>query len=201
MHISEVRTGYQKIGDNQKESVSALPSFGGKLPLPVDENQAGIRDTEPSLQPDMAAVIAERVLSGTLTAMAHDGFRTVVITATEVKDKIFLATLIRQYYPKARLLLTGGDIVLSHPNNIPALHRHIVGSTYPLYPKNQRWAFPFQHNGNQLLFPSEIDQGYYNAALALLWPDYPEDLSEYGHPFESPPPITDELGLRPPVWD
>lgn len=198
LHVSEVRTEYQRVDDSQKGPVLTLPSFGSKLRLPSDDNP-GARDTEPSFHPGMAAVIGERMLAGTLTALAHEHIRTVVILATEVKDRIFLAGLVRQYDPEARLLVVGGDILYSHPDNLSAMRGALVGSTYPLYPRNQRWSLPFARGQRTLLFSGDVDQGYYNAAIALLSRNHAErlrSLYEYGTPFVAMPPWRS----RPPVW-
>jgi hypothetical protein len=192
-HISDVRTSYQQTDDSRKADQVTLPAFESKLRIPLNEGAAA-GDTEPSLHPTMTAVTSERVLAETLTAIDHERIRYVAIVASDVKDQIFLATLVRRFCPDVRLLLTSSDVMLSHPDHSYYLKGAIVGSTYPLYPKNQRWSFPFRGGEQRLFHPSQAEQGYYNAAVALLSPSDSTYLLEYGMPFE-----THDVE-RPPIW-
>jgi hypothetical protein len=192
MHISEVRLGYQKAGEGKGDG-AFLPTFGSKLKMPPDEGES--RDTEPSLQAGMTAVQSERMLAGIMSAIAHEGFRYVVITASDVRDKIFLATLVRQQCPDVRLLFTSTEGLLSHPNFSPYLKGALVAGTYPLYGKNQEWSFPYSQAKRRLMFSSQSQQGYYNAVLALLFPQDGKNFLEYGPPFQPP-----EQTVRPPIW-
>jgi hypothetical protein len=198
LHIADVRAGYGKTNDPAKSDLPRLPSFGTKLRLPREQG-SDPRDTEPSLYPDMTAVSGERQLTSMLATIAHEQFRYVVITASDVRDAIFLATLVRQSCPNVRLLFTAGDVMLSHPDYSYYLKGALVGSSYPLYPKNQHWSYPFQGNKRRLFFTSQFDQGYYNAAIALLNVNGGEKgwqfcLQEYGTPFKV------ACQPRPPIW-
>src|SRR5262249_9301396 len=192
MHISQVRLGYQKAGEGKGDGVF-LPTFGSKLKVPPDEGET--RDTEPSLQPGMTAVLSERMLAGIMSTIAREGVGYVVITASDVRDKIFLATLVRQQCPDVRLLFTSMEGLLSHPDFSPYLKGALVAGSYPLYGKNQQWSFPNSQTKRRLFFSSQNQQGYYNAVLALLFPQDRQHFLEYGPPFLPP----DETS-RPSIW-
>jgi hypothetical protein len=199
LYISEVRSAYQQASDPAKNDFLTLPSFGSKLRLPLRSGRP--RDTEPSLTPIMSAVTTERILGTMLNTIAREQFPYAIILATDVKDKLFLATLLRQHCPETRLILSGNDLLFSHPDVSAALRGTIVASTYPLYPRNQHWTVPTSDAEHRhIIFPSEEAQGYYNATIALLMLDAKDSSSllEYGPPF--PALQTGKDGTRPPIW-
>jgi hypothetical protein len=199
LHISDVRTGYEKAGGG-KGGVPYLPTAGTKLRIPAEEG-ADVRDTEPSLYPGLTSVTSERLLTATLATIAHERFRYAAISATDVRDTIFLATLLRQQVPDVQLMLSSSDVMLSHPDYSSFLRGALVGSTYPLYARDQGWSYPYGGKARCLLFPGQSEQGYYNATLALLDHGKAEKFKtekfflEYGSPFEKP-----GEDVRPPVW-
>jgi hypothetical protein len=197
MHISDERVSY-KQADKEGVDLPRLPAFGSRLGIP-SENNPSANDTEPSLFPAMAAVTTERGLALTLEAIARERYRYVVIEATDVRDQIFLATLVRQNCPGIRLLFTSADLLLSHPDHAFYLNGSIVGSTYPFYPRNQSWSYPFGGQNRLLVLQGQAEQGYYNATLALLsyrgaGYSVGEYFLEYGPPFQP------SAVARPPVW-
>jgi hypothetical protein len=196
LHISDVRAAYGKGGDAAAVNTLSLPSFGKNLRVPLEAGKPP-RDTEPSLEPAMAAVQSERVLSGLLNTIAQERFRYAIIAASDVKDRLFLASQLRLHAPDTRLLFVGGDLLLSHPDYRADLRGAVVGSSYPLYLPNQHWSFPARGDVRHLLFPGDAEQGCYNATVFLLGGD-PDDLLDYGPPFPSlqrgPWP------RKPPVW-
>ncbi len=87
----------------------------------------------------------------------------------------------------------------------------LVASTYPLYPQNQRWSYPYLGAASQSAFSSEAAQGTYNATVAHL--DQigdsatPPRFLEYGHPFDPPGtfhadgnPAWLDMPRKPPIW-
>src|SRR5262249_1634301 len=94
---------------------------------------------------------------------------------------------------------------LGHPDYSAALRGTVVGSTYPLYPRNQDWSVA-SHDARHrhIIFPSDDEQGYYNAAIALLNPGDSEALLDYAPPFPALPTGNADPGNahlpRPPIW-
>lgn len=203
LHISDVRTGYSKAGDAGKANWPTLPTFGAKLRIPLDEGHAA-RETHPTLHPAMTAAAAERQLTAALNTINHERFRYAVIAASDIRDRLFLAALLREHCPDVQLIFTSADLLLSHPDHLAYLRGSVVGSTYPLYAKNQLWSAPFEGNERRISFPSELEQGCYNAAVALLLhigDDKEWRLLEYGPPFaRTPNSPNSALGWRPPIW-
>jgi hypothetical protein len=174
LHISEVRGAYQQTTGATKGDRLRLPTFGSKLRLPMD-GESRTRDTEPSLDSGVSAVKSERILSTMLKTIAHERIRNVLI----------VASLVRAHCPECRLLLTGSDLLFSHPDYSADLRGAIIASTYPLYSKNQSRSFPFNAQDIRVACPGEPEQGYYNATVALLNPKDADSFIEYGPPFPS----------------
>jgi hypothetical protein len=205
LHVSDIRAAYNQNATGTEPPLPSLPSFAARLRIPVNEGPGPV-DTEPSVTPGMTAATTERILAQMLAVLSRERIKWVVILATDLKDKIFLATLIRQELPDVGLTVTGGDILLSHPDHRYYFQGALIASTYPLYPKNQHWSFPGQGRVRRLILPGESACGVYNAAVALLArPDCLqrdlEYLLEYGPPFTATPPVKDDQpGWAPPVW-
>jgi hypothetical protein len=188
LHIAEVRTAYEKVAQATPENVPRLPTFAGKLRVPAEEGP-GANETEPSITPGMTAAYTERMLAQLLSTLARERIQYVMILGTDVRDKIFLAGVLRQYYPDVQLVLTESDLLFSHPDHWAAFRGSVVGSTYPLYSRNQGRSYGFGGGSKEeqrLFFPSQAEQGYYNATIALLPQHDLKYLLEYGGPFEGP---------------
>ncbi len=199
LHISEVRSAYSKSAGGSSNDVQRLPSFGSQLQLPTAEETRS-SDVEPSLDPAMTAVTSERLLTQMLETISHERFRYVFILATEVKDQLFLARLIREQCPESRLVFANSaDLLFTHPDYSSYLRGSIVGSSYPLYFRTQNWTFPFRGDEMRLFFPGQGEQGYYNATLALLYQEETyNSLVDYSPPFPGLYPCTP--ANKPRVW-
>lgn len=184
LHISEVRDAYDKTTGATKNNMVRLPSFSSKLQLSLREDRRP-HDVEPSLDPTMTAVTTERLLAHMLETIHRGRFPYVFIVATDVKDQLFLSSLVRQQCPASRVVFTYSDLLFSHPDFSADLRGSIVGSTYPLYARNQRWSFPFKGAKTRFFFPGPGEQGYFNATIALLNENDSNSFLEYGPPFPS----------------
>jgi hypothetical protein len=199
LHVSEVRGAYEQTTGPTRGDTLRLPSFGSKLHLSLGKHDAQ-HETEPSLDSAITAVTVERLLATTLNTIAHERYRYVLIVASDVKDMLFLATLVRNHCPTSRLLLSSNELMLTHPDISADLRGSLVGSSYPLYSRNQQWSPPFEGKRQRLLFPGQWEQGYYNATIALLNHCDVKSLVEYGPPFPEGLPEGCVCRRMPPVW-
>lgn len=197
LHIAAVRSAYDKPTGATGGNTVRLPSFGSRLQLRLRGANA-TRETEPSLAPEMTAVTTERTLADMLATIARERFRHVFILATDIKDEMFLANLVREYCPESRLVFTDTDLLLDHPDFSANLRGSIIGSTYPMHFRNQNWSYPFNGRDARFTFPGPREQGSYNALIALLNPMDSRHLREYGPPF--PMLGTEEESDIPPIW-
>jgi hypothetical protein len=143
------------------------------------------------MTPNMTTPAEELVLSRILATISQDGYRYVGIIASDVRDKIFLASVIRDYCPDVQLFTTEGDLMLAHPDYSDYLRGTVIASSYPLVSRNQLRSFTYGGGARRLQFSNQSDEGIYNAALALL--GYYDKLLDYGPPFLS---VDDQAGLH-----
>jgi hypothetical protein len=191
LHISRLRAGYENERRNLNErlGLGALDSL-----VPVLGDTAGPQnDTIPAQDPLTTASTNGKALAGLLSTIAREKTRYVGILASDPRDKLFLASAIRDHSPGVQTFFIGAELLYSLPEFSYYLKGTVIGSTYPLLPENHRWT-----NGasnERLAFPSQSAQGYYNATLAQI--DKPEFLVEY----EAPRFPDQHCSLRrPPIW-
>jgi hypothetical protein len=106
---------------------------------------------------------------------------------------------VRKYCPECRLVFPNADLFFGHPDFSSDLRGSIVGSTYPLFSKNQSWSYPFSGGRAQRVFTNNGEHGYFNAVIALLHPEGGHNLLEYGPPFPEWCPQEADRHC-PPVW-
>jgi len=71
-------------------------------------------DVVPALSP-MTKYKTELVVENILSVIPRAGVRTVGITATDPRDKVFLARALHKFCPDVNLYTTEADLILSHP--------------------------------------------------------------------------------------
>jgi hypothetical protein len=160
----------------------ATSANGGRLfGLELDEIGSP-RDLFPTYSPGMHNPSDELVVGHLLSTISREKYRYVGLLATDPRDKLHLATLIRRYCPDVGLFTVQSDLLYTHSDFNRYLEGMIVGSTYPLFNSNQLWSPPWRGVTERLQFPRNMAQGAYNATLALL---DRRDLVDYGPPFGS----------------
>jgi hypothetical protein len=198
LHISQVRTVYNKETLVRDANLPTTAADITKLPLPFDEKGA-FRDIVPPLNRALTAATAELTLTQILATIARENFRYVGLMATDTRDKLFLAGLIRDHCPDVQFFTLQSDLLLSHPSYRQYLKGTLVASTYPLLFKNQNWAPSARRENVRRLIPlsEDGDEGVYNATLALLGD--PRYLLEYGAPGYALPGSLQQT-MSPPIW-
>lgn len=194
MNISAVRSAYGgTIPGPARAPVFDAPEDEPRLPLSLDARARPRESPPPSsrLTPATVDLVLEEILS---TLEAHR-VRAVAILATDVRDKLFLASLLKQRLRDVRLVTFESNMLLLRPDYRHALQGSLVVSTYPLILENQGWT---HFGGGYLPFSNEGAQGLFNALLMQL--DRTELMVDY-----RAPGATDDDGSRgalsrPPVW-
>ena len=192
MHISRVKAAYNK---EQKEKDDQLGLSGmnqlagrfGKLP----EEDA---DTVPSQDKYTTALSTARLLQDMSAQIIREQIAYVGIVASDPRDRIFLASWLREYCPGVQLFILDNDNLLTLPEYAYYLKGTLIASTYPLIPSNQSWTGNTSTSHTICTFPNQTAEGTYNACLFHLgWKDL---LREYRPPsFEK-----DGSQEKPPVW-
>jgi hypothetical protein len=196
LHISRLRASAEHSRRLQEERLG-LPPANPLIPALSEEGPVS-EDIIPSQDPVTTAASNGKVLNDILSQIVREKIRYVGIVATDVRDKIFLASAVRNHCPGVQIFIVGSDQLLTLPENSFHLKGTIVGSTYPLFPANQHWTGQDgQGVKNRHSFPSESAQGCYNAVLALL--GQPAEMVEYRPPvFDPEDPARHRP--RPPIW-
>jgi hypothetical protein len=195
-----LRSSYEKKGllrDRQSQTLRSAE----QLTIPFDDEGNSLDVIEPKT-PGFKSAIGELTLGQILTDITRRRIHKVGIVATDPLDVIFLAREVSQFCPNADLFTTSANLLFTHPEHIGLLRGMLVGSTYPLFPQNQLWSYPYTRNNIHALFASADAQGIYNATVAHLGnlgltrePDQSPQLLEYGMPFDPP---TEPQHL--PIW-
>jgi hypothetical protein len=169
LHISQLRAAYTKEQLARLQSLG-LPQPARNIPLPQSEEDGrGQPEAVPVQAPLMTSALNDLVLADLLTAMAQKRARHVCLVASDTRDKIFLASLIRGRCPDVQLCTTGSDMLLAHPDYSYPLRGMVVASTYPLHPTVQTWsAISEGSDRHRILFANEACEGCYNAVLVHL---------------------------------
>jgi hypothetical protein len=179
LHISQLRASYTKDQVAKLESLG-LPRSRTNLPFPQDQENSGGR--EPGVleaqAPLMTAAMNDLIISNITSTLAEKRAKYVGLVATDVRDIIFLANLVRTRSPDVQLFTTGSELLFAHPDYNFALRGMIVGSVYPLHPLTQRWSNPCSNTFGGSVFPIDLRyhalfatdpfQGYYNATRVQL---------------------------------
>src|SRR5262245_5074690 len=197
MHISRVRSESAEAF-RRKEEQSGLKQ-GDLLVGSLHDEPTPQGEGVPSQGGAATGAANGQVLASILSTIAREQCRYVGVVATDTRDKLFLIRIIREYCPDVHVFATGSDVLLAHPEYRYHMRGVFIGSTYPLFPPNQRWVKP--DSRERILFPTVGAQGYYNAALIHL--GLTQHLLEYGPPsFALRPDSADDDAARerPPIW-
>ncbi len=198
LHIAQLMSDMQAPA---VPAVSLLPSSA--VPLTLRES-APPADQIPALRPRMTSPIVENEINGILDKIHHQRVTAVGIIATDERDVLFLARLLKRQAPNVQLFLTASNLLYLHPEYLPYMRGTIVASTYPLYlPIQTRLLCRIQYGqfssvcsaeraGTKRLFQSTVSEAVYNATQIQL--GSPALLDYWG-----PSPNLDAASA-PPVW-
>jgi hypothetical protein len=171
IHISELQ------GVHNKEMAAALAQLGlpqtsGGIAIPQEEGErdGAARNLAPAQSPLTTAAMNDLIMKNTLSSIGRGRVKYVELVATDPRDKILLASLIRERCPDTLLFTTEGDFMLAHPDVVGTMRGMFIGSCYPLDAEAET-SPPFSQmppRNRRLVFDNQSFQGCYNAILALL---------------------------------
>ncbi|HVK12727.1 MAG TPA: hypothetical protein VM597_28510, partial [Gemmataceae bacterium] len=196
LHISRVKSEYTQHAKERDKKAGATEE-DPLLGLTITDDQ-GPGEGVPSQGGSTTTAMNGQVLSRILSTISREQCRYVGVIASDTRDKLFLIRLIREHCPDVRVFVTDGDLLLTHPEYRYYMRGVIIGSTYPLVPRNQNWVDAGTRE--RILFPSVGAQGYYNATLMHF--GLHDQLLEYSAPaFALRDPARPEVADdRPPIW-
>lgn len=169
MHVSHLRAEYEKGKSGAAKKTTDEDGGQRTLSLALG-TEAGSRDAIPVFDPEGTARSQDLVLNNILKTIARDRVQVVVIIATNVFDKLFLAEKLQQFAPDVRLMTFEGDLLLAHPDYLRATRGMVVASSYPLVSPDPLAARKGPER-QSLQFASDSAQGIFEAARCLVGGD------------------------------
>jgi hypothetical protein len=163
LRIDQIRLRVQQL---EKQSIS---STGIKLQnqegLTLDIDEAGQHnELLPLADTTFTSVNEELRLLKVVSEINRLNIRFIILTASDIRDKIFLIKYLNKHCPDAQILTTGSDISLTHSTRYSELRGLIVATPYPIWfahlEKSKREAFP--------ILPSSGAFSYYVATRKHL---------------------------------
>jgi hypothetical protein len=162
--ISRVRGGFEQQLTAARKQAKGLQPLRSTAPLPFDADE--FDHDFPAIQtPQMSSPGAELVLGQILRSISGDNIPFVAIVATDVRDTIFLAEILKLRCPHAQLLILEPDVLLTHPEYADSLRGAIVASGYPLFPEALESTQVGGSNRVMQVMGDETSFGTYNAVL------------------------------------
>jgi hypothetical protein len=157
---------------------------------------ASVSETPPPMS-ELTAPTIERTVADIERTLRLHPIRAIGIVATDIRDRLFVASLVKQRLRDVHLFFFSGHSLYVRPELNEDLRGSFVLSTYPLFLENQFWDLTHNYGRQRLAFTSDISEGTYNAVLAQL--DTTDLMTDYTFPLEGighqPPPT-----YLPPVW-
>jgi hypothetical protein len=191
MNISRLRSEYARRPPSQAQEGGPLPGQAPSQPsIPVDLSDRARPLESPPVQSDLTLPMLEAALTEIGQTLASHDVKAVGVLATDVRDKLFLATEMRRRVTDAQVFTFEGNALFLAPEHNRTLRGTLVVSTYPLFLQNQWWELP-RGERHRLPFTNEGAQGVFNAVLLQL--GRPELMAEYAG-------VSTRDGLMPSVW-
>jgi hypothetical protein len=107
--------------------------------------------------------MVQREIDDLLVYLKRNNVDIVGISATDQRDKIYLAGLIRDALPKAKVYVTGTSLLFAHENYRTPMRGVYIAGEYPLFPRNHEKS----GHAKPITFKSHVEEGAYNATMAL----------------------------------
>jgi hypothetical protein len=217
VNIARVRATYEEMRSQQAAKGFRVPDDRYRLGLPFDDVQEA-RDLPRLFTPRITAPTNELVLGQIVELIRREGIQYVGISASDIRDPIFLAQILRQQIPEVQILLVTSDLVHLHPSYQRAMRGALVASSYPYFPDAQNWCYPRDGSQRRIVLSNQELFGLYNAirllrrrqdAPAGSMPRLPNPqpvdshtrLLVYGSPLADKQPSAEApLRYYPPVW-
>ena len=188
LNISSLRNEYARI-PAAEETVANGPVVRPRLPLNLRSSPRAVPGSRSPLTPATLDLLMEDIVG---TLRDHD-VQAVGILASDIRDKLFLADVLRRRLPGLHLFTYEGNALLRRPDFSPSVRGMFVASTYPLLMEHQAWTAT-DSAAPLVPFPNEGAAGVFNAAAVLLG----EERLMRG--YRSPDSAGDGLRPVPPVW-
>jgi len=166
VNIARVRAAYQEERRRLQSTQLPLGPDQYRVPIPFNEDQPAF-DLPPMQTPTLTAPSAELMIGQILTTIRDEGIEYVAISASDIRDPVFLTELIKEQSPDAQVLLITSDLLHLHSEYRATMRGTLVAGTYSLCPEDQDWCFPFQGRRQKVVLSNQSLYGLFNAVVFL----------------------------------
>ncbi len=168
-NISGLRDAFNKASHAKPRELS-LSEARHRLEISNSETASAV-DSPRTETPLLTAPTAEILISQILSTIHQRQIRYVGISATDARDPVFFAELIRRHCPGVQIMLVSPDIIHLHSQYRRNLQGALVASSHCLTPEEQNWCYPGGYIGEgrrrYTLFSSQSNCGIYNSLIFL----------------------------------
>ena len=182
--ITDVRNAWEqdrKVNQvaEQKAKIAIPKANGGRpaLDLSLEDRDRAV-DVAPNFS-FLTTPAKDLELSNVLETISREGIRYVGVAATNLKDRLFLISKIRQYSPDTVVFTFTNYLLLAHPDYGEVMDGVVVISSTPLFTEGvsglPRSSIVEDENPQRQQFSSELQQGVFEATWYLL--DKPFELT------------------------
>jgi hypothetical protein len=159
--ISRVRANFEQHLTAAKQQSIGMPLIDTTSALPFDPDETA-HDVPTIQTPQITAPAVELLLNEIMrTILAHQ-VSYVGLMATDVRDTIFLAEMLKLRCPHIQLLIADSDVLLTHPSYTDSLRGAVVASSYPHFPEGLEAC---RYGTSQPVLGGPAQYGIYNAIL------------------------------------
>lgn len=204
MSISRLRAEYARHPANTGPAAPlALGTSGSRLPVDLQDPASSLES--PPAMSDLTPAALERVMDDIGQTLLAHRIRAVVVIATDVRDRIFVANEVKRRLRDMRIIFIGSHTLYTRPEFNEQLRGALVVSTYPLFLENQYWTRLTSASVERIVFSNELAEGAYNATLMQLAPitGYLQARDSIARAIDSalaPVPAADSAARMQSVW-
>ncbi|MDB5390639.1 MAG: hypothetical protein JWM11_6285, partial [Planctomycetaceae bacterium] len=159
--ISRVRSAFERHLAAAKQQSIGLNLIEATSPLPFDPEETA-HDVPPIQTPLITASSVELLLNEIMRTILVSKTAYVGLMATDIRDTIFLAEMLKLRCPHLQLLIVESDVLLTHPSYTDSLRGAIVASSYPHFPEGIEAC---RRNKSLPIMGGPAQYGIYNAVL------------------------------------
>jgi hypothetical protein len=158
--IARVRSDFEQQLAIARQESGALKPINPTTPIPFSADETAL-DVVPLQTQQITVPGVELLLDQIVRTIRGQRIAFVGIMASDVRDVIFFAELIRLRTPGVQLLIPEPDILLTHREYTDSLRGAIVASSYPLFPEGLEACR--EKHAPMPVMSSQTAYGLYNA--------------------------------------
>lgn len=159
LHIAQVQSRFDEQ-DRAIDDRSDQASFLGRSHLRLDFRHAHLpRDVPIPFAPNLTSSTTDLVLTEIVSTLRKNNIQAVGILATDVRDQLFLARVLKERLSDIYLFTYEADSLLTHPQYQRYCRGMLVASSFPLQTTNDKEI---------IHFPTDQAQGLFTAITSSL---------------------------------